>query len=187
MMMETYKHQDGQALGSEKVGESSGEGGEKIGDIQAPPKTYHKNAYAHKLNPLRNKLDTNPDPPKLPHSTNDFQKPIKFKRNLGNVFFGKEGEKPSEEKPKPKLVRFHCDYCGKDGHKGDFFFKKKGEERMAKECANKDKYHPSNVVLEPRMPLPKGKAVVRSVLAWGDARSRSRGGLPEKAKQGCGC
>jgi hypothetical protein len=27
MMMETYKCQDGQALGSEKVGESSGEGG----------------------------------------------------------------------------------------------------------------------------------------------------------------
>jgi hypothetical protein len=33
MMMENYKRQDGQALGSEKVGESSGEGGEKIGDI----------------------------------------------------------------------------------------------------------------------------------------------------------
>jgi hypothetical protein len=46
------------------------------------------------------------------------------------VFFGKEsekaseeelvekssGEKPSEQpqsKPKPKLVRFHCGYCGK--------------------------------------------------------------------------
>jgi hypothetical protein len=62
MMMETYKRQDGQALGSEKVGESSSEGGEKIGDIQAP-KTFHKNAYAPKPNPLRNKLDTNPDPP----------------------------------------------------------------------------------------------------------------------------
>jgi hypothetical protein len=46
MMMETYKREDGQALGSEKVGESSGEGGEKISDIQASPKTYHKNAYA---------------------------------------------------------------------------------------------------------------------------------------------
>jgi hypothetical protein len=63
------------------------------------------------------------------------------------VFFGKEsekaseeksGEKPSEEKPvekpsgekpseqpqpkpKPKFVRFHCGYCGKDGHKDEFF------------------------------------------------------------------
>jgi hypothetical protein len=89
MMMETYKRQDGQALGSEKVGESSGEGGEKIGDIQAPPKTYHKNAYAPKPSPLRKKLDTNPDPPISPHSTNDFQKPIKFKSTLGNVLFGK--------------------------------------------------------------------------------------------------
>jgi hypothetical protein len=52
MMMETYKRQDGQALGSERVKESSGEGGEKIGDILAPPKTYHKNAYAPKPNPL---------------------------------------------------------------------------------------------------------------------------------------
>jgi hypothetical protein len=50
MMIEAYKRYDGQALGSEKVGESSGEGGEKIGDIQAPPKTFHKNAYASKPN-----------------------------------------------------------------------------------------------------------------------------------------
>jgi hypothetical protein len=150
MMIETYKRYDGQVLGLEKIGKCSGEGGEKIGDIQAPPKTFQKNAYAPKPNPLRNKLDINPDPPIFPHSTNDFQKPIKFKSNLGNVFFGKEGEKysedklvgkPSEEKPseqphpkpKPKPVRFHCDYCGRDGHKGEFFFMKKREKRMAKE------------------------------------------------------
>jgi hypothetical protein len=58
------------------------------------------------------------------------------------VFFGKESEKSSEEKPvekssgekpseqlqlkpKPKLVRFHCGYCGRDGHKDEFFFKRK--------------------------------------------------------------
>jgi hypothetical protein len=52
MMMETYKRQDGKELGSEKVGEASGEGGEKIRDILAPPKTYHKNTFAHKPNPL---------------------------------------------------------------------------------------------------------------------------------------
>jgi hypothetical protein len=147
MMIEAYKCYDGQALGFEKVGECSGEGGEKIGDIQAPPKTYHKNAYVPKPNPLRNKLDTTPDPPIFPHSTNDFQKLIKFKSDLGNVFFGKYGVKPIEEKPveqpsgekpieqpqpkpKPKLVRFHCDYCGGNGHKRKFCFKKKCEERM---------------------------------------------------------
>jgi hypothetical protein len=188
MMMETYKRQDGQVLGSEKVGESSGEGGEKIGDMQAPPKTYHKNAYVPKPNPLRNKLDTNPDQPLFPYSTNDFQKPIKFKSTLGNVFFGKESEKPSDEKPveqpsgekpsvqpqrkpKPKLVQFHCDYCGRHGHKGEFCFKKNCEERMAKEWANKDKYHPSNGVLEPRVQMPRAKEIVRTVPA-----GRSKGG-----------
>jgi hypothetical protein len=86
----------------------------------------------------------------------------------GKVFVGKESEKASEEKPveklsgekpreqpqpkpKPKLVRFHCGYCGRDGHKDEFFFKRKPEERMVKEWANKEKYHPSNGVLEPRV------------------------------------
>jgi hypothetical protein len=69
---------------------------------------------------------------------------------LGKVFFGKESEKASEEKPvekesgdkpseqpqpkpKPKLVRYHCGYCGTDGHKDEFCLKWKREERMAKE------------------------------------------------------
>jgi FtsZ-binding cell division protein ZapB len=38
MMMETSKWQDGHRFGSEKIGDSSGEGEEKIGDILAPPK-----------------------------------------------------------------------------------------------------------------------------------------------------
>jgi hypothetical protein len=191
MMIETYKRQDGKALRSKNVGESSGEGGEKIGDILAPPKTYHKNAYARKPNPLRNKLDTNPDPPIFPHPTNDFQKPIKFKSDLGNVFFGKEGEKPSEEKPvekpsgekpneqphpkpKTKPIRSHCGYCGRDGHKDEFCFKRWREERIAKEWANKNKYHPSNGVLEPCVQMPRAKASVRTVPAWGE-RKAARG------------
>jgi hypothetical protein len=110
---------------------------------------------------------------------------------LGKVFFGKEsekaseeesgekhseekpvekssGEKPSEQpqpKPKPKLVWFHCGYCGRDGHKNEFSFKRKREERMVKEWANKDKYLPSNGVIEPRMQMPRAKASVRTVLA----------------------
>jgi hypothetical protein len=54
MMIKAYKHYDGQALRSDKIGECIGEGGEKIGDIQGPPKTFHKNAYSPKPNPLRN-------------------------------------------------------------------------------------------------------------------------------------
>jgi hypothetical protein len=78
MMIEAYKCYDGQALGSDKVGECSGEGGEKISGIQAQQKTFHKNAYAPKPNPLKNKLDTTLDPPIFPLLTNDFQKLVKF-------------------------------------------------------------------------------------------------------------
>jgi hypothetical protein len=104
------------------------------------------------------------------------------------VFFGKEsekaseeksveelsGEKPSEEpqsKPKPKLVRFRCGYCGKEGHKDEFCFKRKREERMAKEWANRDKYHPSRGVLKSRVQMPRAKASVRIVPAWGEQKS----------------
>jgi hypothetical protein len=49
MMIEAYKRYDGDMLGLDKVGKSSGEPGEKICDIQAAPKTYHKNAYVLSL------------------------------------------------------------------------------------------------------------------------------------------
>jgi hypothetical protein len=134
----------------------------------------------------------------FPTPTNDLQKPIKFVSTSKKVLFGKvsekaseekpveelSGEKPSEQpqsKPKPKLVRFHCGYCGKEGHKDEFCFKRKREERMAKEWANKDRYNPSHGVPKPRMPLPRGRAVVRSVPTWGDASSRSRGAVLEGA------
>jgi hypothetical protein len=140
-----------------------------------------------KPNHLRNRLDTTPAPPVFPTPTNDLQKPIKFVSTSGKVFFGKEcekaseekpveklsGEKPSEQpqpKPKPKLVRFQCGYCGRDGHKDKFCFKRKREERMAKEWANKDKYHPSDGVLEPRVQMPTAMASVRTVRAWGERK-----------------
>jgi hypothetical protein len=132
IMIETYKRQDGEGLGANKVGEGSGE------NILEPPKTHHKNTFSPKPDHLRNRLDTTPAPPVFPPQTNDFQKPIKFVSNLGKVFFGKEsdkaseekpvekpsgekpvekpsGEKPSEQphpKPKPKPIRFHCGYVG---------------------------------------------------------------------------
>jgi hypothetical protein len=68
-------------------------------------------------------------------------------------------------------MRFHCDYCGRDGHKGEFCFKRKSEEGMAKEWANKDKYQPSNGVLEPRMQMPKAKVILKTIPAWGDRKA----------------
>jgi hypothetical protein len=102
MMIETYKRYDGEAFGAAKIGEGSGENEGKIGDIPEPPKNHHKNAYTPKPSPLRSRLDTTPAPSVFPPHTDDFQKPIKFKSNLGNKIFGKKEEKLSEEKPEPK-------------------------------------------------------------------------------------
>jgi hypothetical protein len=93
IMIESFKRQDGERLGANKVGEGSGE------NIPEPPKTHHKNDFPPKLNHLRNRLDTTPAPPVFPPETNDFQNPIKFVSTSGKVFFGKESEKASEEKP----------------------------------------------------------------------------------------
>jgi hypothetical protein len=52
IMIETYKRQDGEGVGANKVGEGSGD------NIIEPPKTHHKNAFPPKPNHLRNQLDT---------------------------------------------------------------------------------------------------------------------------------
>jgi hypothetical protein len=62
-----------------------------------------KNDFPPKTNHLRNRLDTTPAPPVFPPRTNDFQTPIKFVSTSSKVFFGKESEKASEEKPVEKL------------------------------------------------------------------------------------
>jgi hypothetical protein len=92
-MIETFKRQNGEGLGANKVGEGSGE------NIPEPPKTHHKNDFPPKPNHLRNRLDRTPAPPVFPPQTNDFLKPIRFVSTLGKVFFGKESEEGSEEKP----------------------------------------------------------------------------------------
>jgi hypothetical protein len=182
MMIEAFKRQDGEGLGANKVGEGSGE------NILEPPKTHHENDFPPKPNHLRNRLDTTPAPPMFPTHTNDFQKLVKFVSSSWKVFFRKESEKASEEKPvekssgekpsgqpqskpKPKLVRFLCGYCGRDGHKDEFCFKRKREERMVKVWANKDKYHPSSGVLEPGVQMPRAKASVRTIPAWGERKA----------------
>jgi hypothetical protein len=170
IVIETYKHQDGEALGANKVGEGSGDNEGKIGDIPEAPKTHHKNAFVPKLNHLRKLLDTTPAPPVFPPQTEVFQKPIKFKSVFGNEFFGKKGEKSSEEKPgpkenpkpKPKPKSFHCEHCGRDGHLVEFCFRRKREERLARELANKDRYRPYRGVPEPRL-VPRDEGMVHTI------------------------
>jgi hypothetical protein len=82
-MIETYKGQDGEGLGANKVGEGSGE------NIPEPSKTHQKNDFPPKPNHLRNRLDTTPAPSMIPPQTNDFQKPIKFVSTSGKCSLGK--------------------------------------------------------------------------------------------------
>jgi hypothetical protein len=138
MMIASCKRLDGWALGFDKSGESSGEREGKFGNASVPPQSTPKDKFAPKPNQLLKPRE-------------------------------KPSEKPCEEshpKPKPCSIRFHCEFCGKDGHKKEFCYKRRREVRMAKEWANKDRYHPFHGVPEPRMSLPKGKGFVYTVPAW---------------------
>jgi hypothetical protein len=171
IMIEEFKRANGRRLGFEKLGEKVGENSgesvynkcvesnpefEVIGDIQVPLHKAPKNSFTPKPNYLCNKLDTTQDPPKFPPKTNDFQKPMKF--------VSEKGENPKEKsEPKPKPIPFRCEYCGKERHLAEFCYKRKRDERLAREQANQDRYRQSHGILEPRVPLPRGAGSVRSV------------------------
>jgi hypothetical protein len=163
MMIASYKRFDGWALGSVKFGESSGEREWNFGNIPVPPRTTPKDKFASKPKKLLK--------PREKPSEKEGEKPSEKPS-------GKPSEKPCEEphpKPKPRPIRFHCEYCGKDGHKREFCYKRRREVRMAKEWANKGRYHLSHGVPEPCMSLPKGKGFVHTGPAWRDRRASGGG------------
>ena len=95
----------------------------------------------------------------------------------------KPSEKPQlRETPKPKPVRFHCEHCGRDGHREEFCWRKRREVRREKELGNKDRYHSSHSVPEPRRPLPRGEAFVRTVPFRGERGFVAQGasGVPQR-------
>jgi hypothetical protein len=147
MMIASCKCFDGWALGFDKSGESSGEREGKFGNASVPPQSTPEDKFAPK--------------------PNQWLKPREKPSE-------KPSEKPCEEphpKPKPRSIRSHCEFCGKDGHKKDFCYKRRREARMAKEWANKDRYHTSHDVLEPRVQLPSAKVSVRTVSSWGERKA----------------
>jgi hypothetical protein len=79
-------------------------------------------------------------------------------------FVSEKGEKPREKpEPKPETIPFGCEYCGKERHLVEFCYKRKRDERLAREQANQDRYPLSHGIPEPRVPLPRGGGSVRSV------------------------
>jgi hypothetical protein len=128
MLIARCKCFDGWALGLDKVGECSGEREGKFGNVSVPPQPTPKDKFASK-----------PNQPREKPSEKASEKPSE-----------KQSEQPCEEpQPKTKLrsICFHCEFCGKDGHKRAFCFKRKCEDRMSKEWANKDKCPLSMVYL----------------------------------------
>jgi hypothetical protein len=130
MMIAGFKCFDGWALGSDKFGDSSGEREGKFGNILVPPQPTPKNKFAPKSNQL---LKPREKPSEKP-SEKPCEKPS-----------GKPSEKPCEEphpKPMPKPICFHFEFCGKDGHKKEFCYKRKREVRMAMEWAKQGHVQP---------------------------------------------
>jgi hypothetical protein len=176
MMMAELRRGDSRGLGWETVVKNEGmicEG------VPFPPqKTPAKNTFDPKPNHLRNKLDTILDPPASTTPANNFQKRVIF---VGESSGLKPSEKPGPKgDPKPKPVRYHCGFCGKDGHQEEFCFRKKREMRREKEMGNRDRYRSSHSVPEPRAPLPRGDGFVRSIPRE-DARGFApRGRVPQR-------
>jgi hypothetical protein len=151
MMIVSCKCFDGWALGFDKVGEGSGEREGKFGNVSAPPRPTPKDKFAPKPN-----------------------QSLKPREKPSEKVSEKSSEKPCEEphpKPKPRPIHFHCEFCGNDGHKKEFCYKRRREARMAEEWANKDRYHPSHDVPEPREQLFRAKASVRTVPVWGERKA----------------
>ena len=104
---------------------------------RAPPR---KQVWMSKPNHLRNKLDTMPD---MPPPRNQMPKP-KGKAKP----FVRQSEQRSPEPTRERLVRFHCKFCGRDGHLAQFYFKRKCAERREHEFTNQDRYYSSYSVPE---------------------------------------
>jgi hypothetical protein len=79
------------------------------------------------------------------HKPTTSRNPSSLRVTWGTSSLGRR-EKPSEKKPqsrenpkpKPKPKPFHCEHCGRDRHLAEFCFRRKREERLARELANKD-------------------------------------------------
>jgi hypothetical protein len=110
-MVASCKRFDGWSLGLDEVGEGSGEREGKFRNVSAPPEPTPKDKFAPKPN-----------------------QSLKPREKPSEKVSEKPSEKPCEEphpKAKPKPIRFHCEFCGKDGHKREFCYKRRREARIA--------------------------------------------------------
>jgi hypothetical protein len=97
--------------------------------MRDPPQ---KQVWLPKPNHLRNTLDTFPDisSDPLPRAPQPSEKKILFHK----------------QNPPKRGVRYHCEYCERDGHLASFCFRRKRDERWVSKSSRKDMNCPSHGV-----------------------------------------
>jgi hypothetical protein len=84
--------------------------------------------------------------------------------------------KKVNQQPPKREVRYHCDYCRREGHLVEFCFRRKRDERREYELNNRNMYHPPHGIHVP--PVQRRNARLRGAMPQG-ARpqlARPRGG-----------
>jgi hypothetical protein len=91
------------------------------------------------------------------------------------------------QQPPKREVRYHCDYCHRDGHLVKFCFRRKRDEQREYELNNQNMYCPPHGMYV--SPIQRRNARPRGVMPQG-ARpqiARPRGGCGGHARRGLGC
>ena len=143
----------------------------KDGVFEEPPRVPPpKQVWIPKPNHLRNPLDTLPGIPSEPLPKSK-QPPPKVNHTHKRVTY----QAPKRE------VRYHCEYCKRDGHLAEFCFRRKRDERREHEWNNRNAYRPPHGVYDP--PVQRRTSRPRGTMPQG-ARpqvARPRGGRARRS------
>jgi hypothetical protein len=131
---------------------------------EAPKAPLQKQVWVPKSNHLKNPLDT------LPNISEDPLPKAKKPPRVNHT------HKRVNQQPPKREMRYHCDYCHRDGHLAEFCFRRKRDERREYKLNNRNMCHPPHGVHVP--PVQRRSARPRSAMPQG-ARpqvARPRGG-----------
>jgi hypothetical protein len=103
----------------------------KDGVFEEPPRAPpQKQVWVLKPNHLRNPLDT------LPNISEDPLSNAKRPPRVNHT------HKRVSQQPPKREVRYHCEYCHRDGHLAEFCFRRKRNEQREYELNNQNMYRP---------------------------------------------
>jgi hypothetical protein len=127
----------------------------KDGVFKEPIKALpQKQVWIPKPNYLKNPLDTLP---------NISENPLPKAKKPPRVY---HTHKRVSQQPPKREVRYHCDYCHRDGHLAEFCFRRKRDERREYELNNQNIYRLPHGVHVP--PIQRRSARSRGAMLQGD-------------------